>query len=321
MSEATDRYRALLESVACNLCGADDYEVLFPPRYELAQPDELAQTFRSSGDEILVDQLVRCRQCGLQYLTPRLRQDLILGGYEAGSDDLFVSQAEARERTFAKCLDLIERAHPKRGTILDVGTAGGSFLGVAQRRGWQVLGCEPNRWLSAWGSEHYGVTIRPGTVFEMELADASFDVVTLWDVLEHTPDPAAVLRECRRLLKPDGLLVVNYPDIRSLIARLMGRRWVFLLSVHLYYFTLGSMRKMLARTGFTMTRHQWHWQSLNLGYILLRMRPYIPWLSRVGTRVVQTLHLENAQIPYWMGQVLVLARPQAKTGQEARIGR
>ena len=319
MSEAARRYQVLLETVACNLCGADDYEVLYPARYELAQPGEIAQTFRSSGDEILVDQLVGCRRCGLQYLNPRLRQDLILGGYEAGSDDLFVSQVEARERTFAKCLDLIERVCPKGGLLLDVGTAGGSFLGVAQRRGWRVLGCEPNRWLSAWGSQHYGVTIHPGTVFSMELADASFDVVTLWDVLEHTPDPKAVLLECRRLLKPDGLLVVNYPDVRSLIARLMGRRWVFLLSVHLYYFTLASMKKTLALTGFGMIRHQWHWQSLNLGYILLRMRPYAPRLSRFGTKVVDSLHLGNAQIPYWMGQILVLARPQARVGHEGHF--
>ncbi len=318
MSEAGG-YQSLLEAVTCNLCGADDAEEVYPPRYDSAQPGEIAQAFRASGDEILVDRLVRCRRCGLQYLSPRLRQDLILEGYGAGTDERFVSQVEGRERTFSGCLDLIERVRPRKGRLLDIGTAGGSFLGVAQRRGWEVMGCEPNRWLSEWGSRHYGITIRPGTVFDLQLPDASFDVVTLWDVLEHTPDPKAVLRECRRLVKPDGLLVVNYPDIDSLVSRLMGRRWVFLLSVHLYYFNLATTEQMLAQAGFGMFRHRWHWQSLELGYIFFRMRPYLPWLSRLGTRVTNALHLGHLQIPYWMGQILVLARPTTAAGPEVPL--
>jgi 2-polyprenyl-3-methyl-5-hydroxy-6-metoxy-1,4-benzoquinol methylase len=309
MSDLADRYQSMLEAVPCNLCGTQDYSVVYPARYNQAQPDDLMEVFRSSGDEILVDQLVRCNLCGLQYLTPRLKSDLIIHGYSEGTDQAFVSQNAARERTFSKSLDLIERIMPQKGRLLDVGTAAGAFLGVAKRRGWQVAGCEPNHWMAEWGSNHYGIDIHPGTIFEMGLAGASFEVVTLWDVLEHTPDPQAVLEECRRVLKPGGLLIVNYPDIQSLVARLMGRRWVFLLSVHLYYFTASTIRAMLEKSGFTVQRSKLHWQSLELGYILFRMQPYVSWLSKLGTTVAGILHLEHLQIPYWMGQVLVLAVP------------
>lgn len=312
MSDAAQRYQAMLEDVACNLCGAEDYEVVYPARYADAQPDDVKNNFRSSGDEILVDQLVRCRSCGLQYLTPRLKSDVVITGYSEGTDEVFISQNAARERTFAKNLDLIERLVSQKGRILDIGTAGGAFLGIAKQRGWEVAGCEPNRWLAEWGSGHYGITIQPGTIFDMQLPDASFDVVTLWDVLEHTPDPKSVLLECRRLLKPEGLLVVNYPDIGASISRLMGRKWVFLLSVHLYYFTVETIQKMLAETGFETTKMKRHWQSLELGYILFRMRPYIHWLSNIGTKIAETLRLENVQIPYWMGQMLALARPKSQ---------
>jgi 2-polyprenyl-3-methyl-5-hydroxy-6-metoxy-1,4-benzoquinol methylase len=307
MPNQSNRYQSLLESVPCNLCGEDDYSVVYPARYDQAKPDEIMETFRSSGDEILVDRLVMCNNCGLQYLSPRLKSDLILSGYSDGTDQAFVSQNNARERTFSKSLDLIERVRVQKGRLLDVGTGGGAFLGVAHHRGWDVSGCEPNRWLAEWGSKHYGIDITAGTIFDLELPDDEFDVITLWDVLEHTPDPKAVLDECRRVLKPDGILIVNYPDIHSLIARLMGRRWVFLLSVHLYYFTPKTIREILGRTGFKVTRTKLHWQSLELGYILFRMKPYVSWLSGLGTKIVESLALQNLQIPYWMGQVLVIA--------------
>lgn len=300
-------YESLLESVVCNLCGADDFVIVYPARYDQARPEELHRSFRSSGDEILVDRLVRCRKCGLQYLNPRLREDVVIDAYSQGSDEIFVSQAKARERTFAGSLKLLEKIKPSKGKLLDVGTAGGSFLHVAQQRGWDVSGCEPNRWLTQWAQENYGLNIFPGTIFDMKLPDDSFDVVCLWDVLEHTADPRKVLGECRRVLKQGGLLLVNYPDIGSLVSRLMGRKWVFLLSVHLYYFTLPTIKKMLQACGFRMVRSQQHWQSLELDYIMFRMRAYIPAVADAGRKIVKKLKLENVSVPYWMGQSLVIA--------------
>jgi len=307
MDERSQKYQALLESVPCNLCGADDFVIVYPPRYAEAKPDEILNTFRSSGDEVLLDRLVRCKNCSLQYLNPRLKADVVLEGYGAGSDETFISQAAGREHTFAKSLKFIEKFHPQRGRLLDVGTAGGSFLAVTKQAGWDVAGCEPNRWLCEWGNEHYGLKIVPGTIFDMKLPEAAFDVVTLWDVLEHTPDPKAVLKECVRVLKPGGLLVVNYPDIHSSIARLMGRRWVFLLSVHLYYFTSETLKAMLSQVGFRQLARRTHWQKLELGYILFRMEAYLGGYARFLGRVVKALRLSTLQIPYWMGQMLVIS--------------
>jgi 2-polyprenyl-3-methyl-5-hydroxy-6-metoxy-1,4-benzoquinol methylase len=301
-------YEDILEYVDCNLCGNKDYEVIYPPSYEKANPEKIFEIFRSSGDEVLFDQLVCCKKCGLKYLNPRPRQDLILEGYSSGIDEAFVSQVVSRERTFARSLDLIERIVPQKGKILDIGTAGGSFLGVANQRGWNVIGCEPNRWLAEWGSRHYNITIHPGTVFEMNLKENSIDVVTLWDVLEHTADPKAILKECYRILRPGGLLVVNYPDIGSSIARLMGRKWVFLLSVHLYYFTFHTISELLKITGFEVIMRKKHWQILELGYIFFRMKAYVSRVADLGSKIIKALNMEKTQIPYWMGQVLVIAR-------------
>lgn len=291
------------------MCGADDYRVVYPPRYESSTAKDLVDRFRSSGEEVLIDQLVQCRRCGLKYLNPRLPISKILEGYSNGTDENFVSQASARESTFEHCLDTIEKMFPARGRILDVGTAGGSFLHVAKKRGWEAAGCEPNRWLCEWARDHYGLSLHPGILSDLPASlHGSFDVVTFWDVLEHVGDPKAALKECSRFLKPGGILAVNYPDIGSWISRLMGRRWVFLLSVHLTYFTQESMKRFLQETGFTPLRWQPHFQQLELQYLFQRMNAYSPFFSKTGLRGVQFFGLGKQRIPYWLGQTLVLAK-------------
>ena len=295
------------EDVRCNLCGADDYKVIIKSRYDSEQQEDLSVKFRSSGDETLIDQVVRCNQCELMYINPRIKSDRIIEGYSEGTDEGFISQEKGRLITFDRCMDLIEK-HKKNGKVLDVGTAGGTFLKSAKDRGWEVHGIEPNKWLANWGREHYGIDIKPGTIFDHKFDDNTFDVVTLWDVLEHVPDPKKTLDECNRILKEDGLIVVNYPDVGSWISRIMRSKWVFLLSVHLYYFTPKTIRNMLDKTGFSIVKKKPHFQTLQLDYLIFRMKAYSGLLSKVSNMVVKPLRLQNLQIPYWLGQTLIIAR-------------
>ncbi len=297
-----------LESVPCFLCGADDYDVVYEARYDREKDVDLVQKFRASGDELLIDQLVKCRRCGFQYVNPRLRGELIFSGYIEGEDPTYVSQLQARERTFAGSLDEIERAAGGTGKLLDIGTAAGAFVAAARARGWAAEGCEPNRWLAEWGTRHYGITIRQGSVFDQDYEDGSFDVVTLWDVIEHTLNPHEMLDRCRRLLKPGGVLVVNYPDIGSWIARALGRRWLFLTSVHLYYFDRDTIRRMLESSGFRVEAIRPHWQRLELDYILFRGSVLSHAMSKGFRRLARLVGAGKSQVPYWLGQTFVIAR-------------
>jgi SAM-dependent methyltransferase len=296
-----------LEDVACNLCGADDAETVYEARYEPGRRRDLVQTFRASGDELLIDRLVKCRRCGLEYVSPRPRGGDIVAAYSEGDDPAYVSQVEARERTFAAALARIEHLQPQKGRLLDVGTAAGAFLAAAKARGWQAEGCEPNRWMADWGSRHYGVVIRAGELFDQEYPPGSFDVVTLWDVVEHTPDPARVVRRIGELLKPGGLLIVNYPDRGSWIARMLGRRWPFLSSVHLYYFTRATLARMLETYGFEVAQQRPHFQWLELDYLLGRGEVLSAPLSRWSRSLAGRLGLARRQVPYWIGQTFVAA--------------
>ena len=298
----------MLETVPCNLCGAEGGETVYPAKYEPKQPRDLARVFRASADELLIDRLERCRECGLQFVNPRPPGAAIVEAYSGGDDPAYVSQVDARERTFDEALVRIERLNGGTGRILDIGTAAGAFLAAARKRGWDVEGCEPNRWMAEWSSKRYGLDVRPGEIFSQTYAPQSFDVVTLWDVIEHTPDPARVIDKCAELLKPDGLLIVNYPDIGSWIARAMGRRWPFLSSVHLYYFTRRTMRAFLQRHGFRIVDMRPHVQRLELDYLLERGHVVSLALSRWSRRAARAAGLSRRQAPYWIGQTFVAAR-------------
>lgn len=298
----------LLESVPCGLCGTDEFDVVHEARYDQEKDLDLVQKFRASGDELLIDRLVKCRKCGLQYVNPRLRSDLIFSSYTEGEDQTYISQLAARERTFTTSLVEIERLSGGKGKLLDIGTAAGAFVAAASRRGWDAEGCEPNRWLGEWGARHYGIRIRQGSVFDQDYAPGSFDVVTLWDVIEHTPNPRLVLDRCRELLRPGGLLIVNYPDIGSWIARLLGRRWLFLTSVHLWYFNRTTIRRMLETSGFAVEVVRPHYQRLELDYILFRGSVLSAGLSKTARALIRPFGIGGSQVPYWLGQTFVAAR-------------
>jgi hypothetical protein len=83
---------------------------------------------------------------------------------------------------------------------------------------------------------------------------------------------------------------------------------VFLLDVHLYYFTRATIRKLLENAGFEIVKVRPHYQRLALGYVLHRATPYVGAPARVAERMFRSLGIGEWQVPYWMGQTLVIAR-------------
>lgn len=298
----------VLEEVPCDLCGSMDHDVLRPARDTSRSQQDLVRIFRASSDVPLIDRLVACRDCGLVFVSPRVEAGTIVDSYSVGEDPTFVSQAEARERTFGESVARIEALTGGPGRVFDIGTAGGSFLAAARARGWQVDGCEPNRWLAAWGKQHYGIDIRPGPLTEHELPKAHYDVVTLWDVVEHLPQPSVILERVKDLVKPGGYLILTFPDIGSPSAKLLGRFWPFLSSVHLYYFTKKTMRKTLKKHGFEMLHTRPHTQKLELGYVLHRAGDVLGAPMRMLSRLANAAGAGRSHVAYRLGQTFVAAR-------------
>jgi SAM-dependent methyltransferase len=301
----------LFEAICCPVCGSNDSDVKLRSKYppEIGA-DEVKKMFRASSDHVLLDQVVRCRSCTMVYINPRIRRDLILSGYSDAVDPVFAAQNDSRVAAFRRTLRGVVRRsgiEPRGKSVLDVGCAGGAFLVAAREVGFDPHGVEPSRWMAAFGRRTYDLDIRDGILEAGMFPEQSFDVVTLWDVIEHLPNPHETLTLIRGLLKPDGLLLVNYPDIASIAARALGSRWPFWLSVHLLYYTPATMSRQLERAGFSPLWRQAFWMTLPLGYVRERAAPYSKLLAPLPA-LARFFRVDRLPLSYNMGQTLFVSK-------------
>jgi SAM-dependent methyltransferase len=222
----------------------------------------------------------RCRACHLCFSDALHRIDVtslygdeyfiaatVPTGY---SDYHLLSQALARNAQ--RRLGRLERLAGGERTVLDVGCGTGEFLDVARRRGWQTTGVEISPYAAQYGRRHYGLDIRTGTLGGDLFAARSFAAVTLWDVIEHLPDPLATLGLCARLLDPGGVLALSTGDIGSLCARLCGRHWhLFNLPEHVFFFSRQTIHDVLRRAGFEVVSISYPRSYYPVGYLLERL--------------------------------------------------
>ncbi|MFA5370474.1 MAG: class I SAM-dependent methyltransferase [Sideroxydans sp.] len=137
------------------------------------------------------------------------------------------------------------------GSLLDVGCGGGRFLRRMQKHGWLVAGTDFDEQAAAKVTRRYGIVTHVGDLPQCGLPAESFDAITLSQTIEHLYDPLGTLRECLRLLKPGGLLVMTTPNANSLGATEFGANWRgWEAPRHLHLFTVESLSALTRRTGF-----------------------------------------------------------------------
>ena len=137
-----------------------------------------------------------------------------------------------------------------RGCLLDVGCGNGRFLAQMRELGWEVMGVEPDSEAARIARKRFGLDVFQGTLEEAKFPDNSFDAITMNHVIEHVPDPIGLLAECRRILKPDGKMVMVTPNIQSLGRYLFGKAWLHWDPPrHLVLFSPKSLRACAERAG------------------------------------------------------------------------
>jgi 2-polyprenyl-3-methyl-5-hydroxy-6-metoxy-1,4-benzoquinol methylase len=150
----------------------------------------------------------------------------------------------------------IGKFQKSKGSLLDIGCGRGLFLDIMKKDGWRVTGVEFNEETASYAKRAYELNIISPQAM-MALPDESFDVITLYHVLEHSQDPITVLHTCVRLLKKNGLLVIAVPNLSSLQAVLGRSRWFHLdIPYHLYHFTLAGLRRLLVDNSMRIEKVQ-----------------------------------------------------------------
>jgi SAM-dependent methyltransferase len=272
--------------VNCNLCGADDFTVVFPKGH--------AQLHR----------IVRCNRCSLMYANP---QELIDADEFAKQDELpsesdpsFAQYLRKQQVQLPDNLRVLKKLNgfmPQRGKLLEIGSFLGTFANEIRGAGWDVTCLEPFVGAVKRSRQKYNLNVIEGILPQPNVPDATFDAAILLHVIEHMPDPGQNLAEIRRLLKPGGMLVVETPRFDSLMFKMLGRRErsISITNGHIYFFTVPTLTKLLDKHGFEPVSVDLVGRTLTLDRFITNIGVMLrnPRLRGYLSRTSRALKLEN----------------------------
>ena len=242
--------------------------------------------------------VVECQTCGFVYVNPieslqALIQDgpVLAGGDspERQSSDLndlkgrweepimqeYLRELGPRRENARDVLARLEKYKPSRGRILDVGCFCGVLLGVAKERGWEPQGVEPLVGPAIYARGTFGVPVVNDVLRTEAFAPDSFEVVTAFQVFEHLIHPEQEIEKLRPLLKPGGLLVIEVPNIATLLVNILRSRHRHFVQDHVSFFSAQTLSRLLESKGFSVREVYYPTRTLSLRHGLW-------WLGKLG---------------------------------------
>ena len=204
--------------------------------------------------------LSTCQKCGLLQIVDDLSnikfEDLYVEEFFKEAYDWLEKGNKGRRKEYEKFhhrMQEIEELYPDKGNILDIGCSYGFFLDVARSRGWNPVGIEIGDYAATFAKTKLDLEVHNVDITYAKLLCNYFDVVTMWNVIEHLNDPARVMRNINRILKKNGLVVFTTGDVLSYLRKLQGAKWrSFIPPIHVTYFDNKSVTELLERTGFSV---------------------------------------------------------------------
>ena len=239
--------------------------------------------------------ILRCQQCDLVYLDYIPCHESLRALYSVeyfrssdkrqGYHDYQSLEASLMATFKVRLRQMARFCSP--GRLLEIGCAMGFFLQAAQEAGWRVQGVEFSDHAASAARRRFNLPVITGLLKDARFPDASFDVVVMWDLIEHVPEPVSLMREVVRLLRPAGLIVLSTGDVESLLARLSGPRWhLYHLPEHLSFFSPVTITQLLESSGLRVQQLRHDGAMYTLEYLAYRLKTVYPnslasWFFRV----------------------------------------
>jgi 2-polyprenyl-3-methyl-5-hydroxy-6-metoxy-1,4-benzoquinol methylase len=193
--------------------------------------------------------LWKCLACTLVFTHPPPTMDVERKYLEEYNLATYFAAVAPRKRVlFSRRLKLLKEQRRGGGfRLCDVGCAGGQFLELARGDGWEAFGIEMNP-PAAKRARETGAVVFEGALEQLDcLPWGTFDVVTCWDVLEHTPTPRVFVEKLSHLLVPEGVLVLTTLNWNALVRLALGMRWSMIVEDHFTYWTDHALRRLMER--------------------------------------------------------------------------
>jgi 2-polyprenyl-3-methyl-5-hydroxy-6-metoxy-1,4-benzoquinol methylase len=263
--------------------------------------------------------VMRCPECGTGIVSPR-RADLESiydRSYWRSESPKTLGYQDYRAaeplylKTFRRRLSFALKDGPRGGRALDVGCAAGFCMAALRELGFDAYGVDVSAEIASHAIDRFGFdTVHIGSLDSAQFEEHSFDLITLWDVVEHVTDPTGLLRAARRVLKPDGLLVLETQNIDSAFARVLGPRWHhYKHAEHIFHFTPRAVRRLLGQSGFgvQVLTPRYAGKYVSLAFIAERAARVHPLLS-AALRPVRGLDSVSLYCNV-MDEMIAIARP------------
>jgi len=261
-----------LEHVDCNLCGNSDtnlYAEVSYMDYLRRRPELMSEDDPIVRHQELAEHkfsLVKCKQCGLIYVNPRLPGNKLSNLYQQEYYSFYADDASEesrrRKRTFKVEVAELEKITEKLGlnkNILDIGCGGGFFLDSLDDS-WEKHGAELNPVAAEFAKDKFGINVFQGKLDDADFPNETFNVVKMRGVIEHLSDPLRELYQVHRILRKGGLLTINTPNIGSLCGKIYGEKFRLVCPTHhIYYFSTRTLSRMLQKVGFKICKVSYHY--------------------------------------------------------------
>ncbi len=263
----------LFEYRNCPGCGQNDFEVLFESNMKSSDSQKGIETVYMLPEH-KHGRHVKCKNCHLIYVNPIEKASKINGDYsKMGNPDAPIIR-ESRLRAAKSQLGLIKN-YKNGTTLLDVGCGEGFFLFNASKAGYTAKGIDISQDAAEYARREFGLNVEAKPFKELQFPENYFDVVTLWQVLEHVPYPLMVLKEIHRILKPGGLLATSTPDIEGTMAKIFRRKWWNLRRLHINQFTAKTLADMLNRAGFKNVFSTKYKEYISISMLVIPVLKYL----------------------------------------------